>query len=76
MRKIAHRWFTIFLFTSLALILTAAVFAVVHFGSDVDPYVGYAVLALSVSAILFAYNFIREWRGKPLKRLYRVPTGI
>ncbi len=76
MRQIAHRRFIIFLFTSLALVGTAAVFALVHFGADADPYIGYGVLALSVSGILFAYNFIREWGDKPLRRLYRVPTSI
>lgn len=76
MRKVVHRAFIVFLLTSLALLGTAAIFALVYFGSDADPYIGFGVAALSFSIILFAYNFIHEWRGKPLKRLYRIPTGI
>ncbi len=76
MRKIAHRVFISVLITSLALVGTAAIFALIYYGAEADPYIGYGVLALGFSGILFAYNFIREWRGKPLRRLYRLPTSI
>jgi hypothetical protein len=76
MRKIPHRNYILFLLVSFGLVFTAAMFALLHFGSDAAPYVGYGVLGLVLSGSLFALNINQVWRGKTLKQIYRIPTGI
>lgn len=65
----------VYLWTAFGLVLTSAILAVVHFQSEVIPYVPLAVSLLTGTAVIFALLTWRLLAGK-VKNRYVIPANI
>lgn len=75
MRDIKKIINVIYLLGSLAMIGTAGILAVLHFGDEVIPYVPLVVSLLAVTMVVFIVIVVRLVRGKKVKRWASIPAN-